>query len=117
MNKNHRKCLACGKEYDFCPRCEAGKETPWMTTFDCVECREIFNVVSGYNMGILTLNDVQNTLKKLHIEDVTVYRDEIKDVLKLASTQTKETVKEKNVDIELNEKKTSKKPIFKGDVH
>lgn len=103
-----RKCLACGKEYDFCPRCEAAKETPWMITFDRNECKEIFNVVSGYNMGISTLNDVKTVLDKYNIADVSVYQGNVKDVLMQA-----QDVKN-NVDIELETKKEQIAPKSKG---
>ncbi len=101
---NKRKCLACGKEYTFCPRCEAAKNTPWMTAFDCVACKEIFNVVSGYNMGISTLDDVKDVLSKNKIKDVKIYKGTVKDVLMQAIESAPKTTKE-NVDIELEEKK------------
>ncbi len=107
---NKRKCLSCGKEYHFCPRCEASKNTPWMVTFDCVTCKDIFNVVSGYNMGISTLEDVKEVLKKNKIEDVTVYKGTVKDVLMQA---TKPAPKTEKADIELKEKKDESEIVVK----
>ena len=112
---NKRKCLACGKEYNFCPRCEASRNTPWMVTFDCAECKEIFNVVSGYNMGLVTLEDVKTVLDKNNISDVSVYQGTIREVLMKAITPEKKVVKEpekiENVDIELGNKPEQQKVV------
>ena len=95
-----RTCLACGKKYNFCPRCEASKNTPWMVTFDCVTCKEIFNVVSGFNMGVSTLADVKAVLEKHNVSDVNVYKNTIKEVL----SQANAPIKKESVDIEFKKK-------------
>lgn len=102
MDNKRKHCLACGKEYTYCPRCDGDNKTPWMRTFDCPACRDIVNAVSGFNMGILKLTDVKDVLEKYKIEDVSVYNAEIKDVLLQAK---KPATKVKNVDVELEEKK------------
>ncbi len=107
---NTKTCLACGKKYDFCPRCRNGLENPWMVSFDCTDCKEIFNVVSGYNIGVSTIADVKVVMDKLNISDVEVYQGAVKDVL----LKAKEPEKAATVDVELEEKQEVKARFSKG---
>lgn len=115
-----RVCLCCGKKFEYCPTCEKYKNTPMSAGFDCEECKEIFNVVSGYNIGVATIEDVKAVLDKYNIEDVSVYKGVVKEVLMKATTPAPEVKKveeteTKNVDIELKEKKSFiKKAASKG---
>ena len=101
-----RTCLCCGKGYEYCPNCGKYFGTAMSAGFDNDVCKEIFNVVSGYNIGVCTLDDVKAVLEKHGIEDISVYKGVIKDVL----MKTK-----KPMDIELKGKKT-KKSLSKGDI-
>lgn len=98
---NERTCLACGKKYNFCPKCAAARVKPWQVTFDSEACKEVFNIVSAYNMSLVDLNDVKAVLDKYNIADVSVYKDTIRDVLMKA----KQTNTSEKVDIELKAKK------------
>ncbi len=117
-----RTCLCCGKEFDYCPTCEKYKGTPMSAGFDCEECKEIFNIVSGHNIGVVTLDDVKAVLDKYNIEDVSVYKGVVKEILMKATTpapapkKVEEVVTDnKNVDIDLKEKKSFiKKATSKG---
>lgn len=110
-----RICMCCGKEYEYCPSCSKYKGTAMSAGFDCDVCKEIFNAVSGYNIGVLTLDDVKVVLDKYNIADVSVYKGVVKEVLMKATAPAKTEVKA-NMDIELKEKKTEKKSIFRGDI-
>ena len=83
-----RKCLCCGKEYDYCPNC--GKaSTPWKFNYDTEACKELFNIISAYNMNLVKENRVIDILNKYSITDFSIYRDNIKDVLNKINTETK----------------------------
>jgi len=45
-----RKCVCCGKEYEYCPTCAKKDQPQWMVTFCSEPCKELFNIVSAYNM-------------------------------------------------------------------
>lgn len=81
MAKN-RTCLCCGKEYQYCPNCQNAKDYPvWKAEFDEMGCKEIFNIVSAYNMKIATAEDVKAVIKKYDITDFNKYKKSIKDKL------------------------------------
>lgn len=75
-----RKCLCCGKEYDYCPNC--GKaSTPWKFNFDTEACKELFNIISAYNMKIANDDAIQKILDKYSITDFSIYKENIKNIL------------------------------------
>jgi hypothetical protein len=77
-----RECLCCLKKYTFCPSCSGAKDEPeWKSEFDEESCKEIFNAVSGYNMGIIPAKDVVAVLKKYNITDTSKYKKSIKNKL------------------------------------
>ena len=46
-----RKCVCCGKEYEFCPNCGKKSQPLWMVSFCSETCKDLFNLVSAYNIG------------------------------------------------------------------
>lgn len=49
MKKGMRKCVVCGKEYEFCPTCaETVDEPTWKLMFHNANCREIYNISTAY---------------------------------------------------------------------
>lgn len=75
-----RKCLCCGKAYEYCPNCGKSSE-PWKIDFDSESCRDLFNVISGYNMGISNKENVNFVIDKYSITDYTIYKDSIRNKL------------------------------------
>lgn len=99
---NERKCLCCGKSYDYCPNC--GKSsTPWKFNFDSESCRDLFNAVSGYNMKLIKKDGVKEVLDKYSISDYTMYNDNVKSVLDKISPKIKYTDGKENNIVESNE--------------
>jgi len=78
-----RICRACLKSYRYCPNCgEYAKFPRWMNDFDTDVCHEIFNVISGYNMGIMTKENVKNIVDKYEIKDFSIFKESIANKLK-----------------------------------
>lgn len=103
MAKN-RICLTCGAEYQYCPNCSGAKDVPaWKTEFDEESCKDIFNVISGYNMNIIPAKDVVAVLKKYNITDTSKYKKSIRTKLNEA-IETVEATK--------SEERTDNKPKF-----
>lgn len=77
-----RTCLSCGKEYEYCPNCGNYSKFPkWMTEFCSEECKDVFNVVSSFNMGLQTSEDVKAVIRKHNITDTTKFAGAIQKVL------------------------------------
>ena len=91
-----RKCLCCGKTYEYCPNC--GKaSSPWKIDFDTEECRDIFNIISAYNMGIAKEKNVLAIIEKYSVTDFMKYKDSIN--AKLQEMFSKNNRNVKNVEI------------------
>ena len=77
---NTRKCLCCQRTYEYCPSC-GNSSQPWKFNFDTEDCKEIFNVVSGYNMGIIGIDKIEEVVKKFNITDFSKYKEDVRDLL------------------------------------
>ena len=87
-----RECICCSKSYRYCPSCGEYVNYPiWMAEFDSDVCHEIFNVVSGYNMGVMTKSDVKKVIDKFKIKDFSIFKDSIAN--KLNELFSKEEIK------------------------
>lgn len=75
-----RKCVCCGKEYSFCPNCAKANQPQWMVTFCSEGCKDLFHVISGYNMKRLGKADVQAFIAEHNITG-TKYTEPIRKVI------------------------------------
>ena len=56
MERKIRRCVVCGSEYKFCPRCNEDADKPlWYFTFCAEQCKNIYNITSGYEDGKITI--------------------------------------------------------------
>ena len=62
-----RKCVCCGKEYDFCPNCAKSNQPQWMASFCSEPCKGLFKVVSAYNMKQVGKSAVQRYISEHNI--------------------------------------------------
>lgn len=76
-----RKCVCCGKTYEYCPNCEKKNNEPWMVTFDTRLCKDLFNEVSLYNVKRIGKKHVQDFVKSNGITDFSIYEEPIRKVL------------------------------------
>ena len=75
-----RKCVCCDKEYDYCPNCAQKDQPPWMVSFCCEGCKELFNIVSAYNAKRIGKAAVQSYAAEHAINDKKL-TDPVKKVL------------------------------------
>ena len=104
-----RKCVCCGKEYEYCPSCPKKDHPGWMVTFCCEECKELFNIISAYNTKRISKEAVREYMSE-HKIDVEKYLDSVKKVFN--------EIKEPEVVIEtlIVEPKESRKEIVEEKV-
>lgn len=115
---NERICKCCGKEYKYCPNCKRYIDLPqWMLLFDSDECKDVFNAVSGYNMGVFGKEKVKEALDKYGVTDLGKYKESISSVLtNLFAEEQVAEVSETIEEIPVVEKKRLKKNKKKVDI-
>ena len=58
-----RKCIVCGKEYEYCNRCSSHANMPtWMALYHDDNCRSIMNIATEYMAGNLTKAEAKSEL-------------------------------------------------------
>lgn len=75
-----RKCVCCGKEYEFCPGCPRKDQPAWMVTFCSEPCKELFNIVTAYNTKRISKADVKKYVTE-HKLDASKFTGPVKKVL------------------------------------
>lgn len=101
-----RKCIFCGKVYEYCPHCRNNSNEPeWKFNFDSEKCHDIYDVVAGYGMGVKTIKDVKNVLDKYNVSDYSIFSKGLQ--LKL-----EELAPQKKVETEIKSDKKEDKNNF-----
>ena len=80
-----RKCVLCGKEYEYCPSCPKDmSKALWHKLYDSENCRNIFEALNNYNFKLATKEETRKILAKydLSIELNDHYRGEIEEIMK-----------------------------------
>lgn len=58
-----RKCLCCGTTYEYCPSCYDYRNLPlWMNSFHGENCKDIFEICTNYNFGLITKEQAKELL-------------------------------------------------------
>ena len=80
-----RTCTCCGKTYSYCPSC--GNGPSWKMLYDTETCKDIMNIVSGYNMNLISKNQATESLQKINIGNIATYNDNVaKTLIELSET-------------------------------
>lgn len=65
MVKDNKTCILCGKKYSYCSRCSEFDHLPrWMECYCSENCKNIFNILSGYTMKDYTKEEAKSLLEK-----------------------------------------------------
>ena len=63
MAKRDRNCYLCGTNYKYCPTCSQDRMKPtYMAEFHDENCKNIFDICTRYNVGMLTKEEAQEEL-------------------------------------------------------
>lgn len=74
-----RSCCVCGKQYEYCPTCN--HDPSWKMLYDTETCKEIMNIISGYNMNIISKDAAKSKIDDLHVNSFSDFKKEIASVL------------------------------------
>lgn len=95
---NTYKCLCCGKEYEYCPKCAVVKPTYDIENFCCKAHEQIFKILSKHGCGNATAEETLDALKPYDTanlkESVQAHIESLQPVGAKKKKAVKETVQE-----------------------
>ena len=60
MVRNNKTCILCGNKYSYCSGCAEFDHLPrWMECYCSENCKDIFNILSSYNMNHKTKEEAK----------------------------------------------------------
>ena len=103
MVRNNKTCILCGNKYSYCSGCAEFDHLPrWMECYCSENCKDIFNILSSYNMNHKTKEEAKALLEKCDLTMTDTYSEFNKNCINsiiadeistLAETTADETVK------------------------
>ena len=102
--KANRKCIICGKLYNYCPNCSGIDNRPlWYASFDSEQCKDIFDIASKHRNNKAPIEELYKELSKYNINDVgseiisPSVREDIEQILQYKTPIQKEFEKMEEV--------------------
>ena len=88
MQKPNCKCLACGKEYYFCLKCNQSThaEPLWKVDYCSEDCKKVFEAVSSFNCGSITKEEAAEAIADVNVSEL---RPNIKEIVKTIQKDSK----------------------------
>lgn len=79
MKKNNKECICCQVKYTYCPSCSDFNHLPrWMNVYHDENCRDIFNIISGYTHKRHTKEEAKELLKKCDLSKKYSFKENLK---------------------------------------
>ena len=73
-----RKCVVCGKEYEYCNRCSSHASKPtWMALYHDDNCRSIMNIATEYMADNITKADAKSQLDNCDLTNKKNFKESI----------------------------------------
>lgn len=70
MGRRNRECYLCGRDYQYCPTCSQDKMKPaWMSEFHSEDCKNIFDICTRFNMGMMSKTEAQESLNSCDLSN------------------------------------------------
>lgn len=74
MARSNRQCYLCQVKYEYCPDC--GRHDPaYMKTFCSTNCRDIFQTLSRYGVGLINAEECKEYLGMLDLSKKDSYKE------------------------------------------
>ena len=92
MVRNNKTCILCGNKYSYCSGCAEFDHLPrWMECYCSENCKDIFNILSSYNMNHKTKEEAKALLEKCDLTMTDTYSEFNKNCIN--SIMSDETIK------------------------
>lgn len=73
-----RNCIVCGKEYEYCNRCNSHANMPtWMAIYHDDNCRNIMNIATEYMAGNMLKADAKSELDKCDLTNKKNFKESV----------------------------------------
>ena len=92
MVRKNKTCILCGNKYSYCSGCAEFDHLPrWMECYCSENCKDIFNILSSYNMNHKTKEEAKALLEKCDLTMTDTYSEFNKNCIN--SIMSDETIK------------------------
>ena len=79
MGRRNRECYLCGEDYLYCPTCSQDRTKPtWMAEFHSESCKNIFDICTRFNMGMLSKMEAQGELSACDLSNKANFKSFVK---------------------------------------
>ena len=79
MGKRDKKCYLCGESYKYCGTCSQDHTKPaWMSEFHSEDCKNIFDICTRFNMGIMSKEEAQAALIECDLSNRENFKSYVK---------------------------------------
>lgn len=78
MARSTRKCIVCGKEYEFCGGCKRKNKPSWMNIYHDENCKNIWHAITTHydKEGAVFAADM---LSNLDLSDMDNFRKDVRE--------------------------------------
>ena len=77
-----RKCIVCGKEYEYCNSCRTHSGLPaWMAIYHDENCRNIMNIATEYMAGNLNKAEAKMQLDSCDLKNKKDFKESVLNVV------------------------------------
>ena len=84
MGRRTRECYLCGETYQYCPTCSQDRTKPsWMAEFHSESCKNIFDICTRFNMGIVSKAEAQEELKSCNLTNKSNFKSYVQHDLEV----------------------------------
>ena len=104
MARRNRECYLCGTDYKYCSTCSQDRMKPsYMSEFHSESCKNIFDICTRYNMGLMSKTEAQEALSTCDLSNRANFKSYVQtDLENIFANDTK---KAKSYEVVLTEKK------------
>lgn len=82
MGRKLRKCIVCGKEYEYCNSCKGHASHPsWKAIYHDENCRSVMNITTEYAAGNITKSEAKRKLDACDLTNKKTFKDSVLKVV------------------------------------